>query len=261
VRPDSDVHHVFRLAEQGLSQAAIARHTGIARATVRDWLRHGEATVLRRPMRIRGTQRKQQRTGCVDVCKLIPSIDEPSYAYLLGQYLGDGCISEFDWGTRLRLSCCDGYPNIMAECADAVRSVTGGARVGYVAKQGCTEVYATWPHWTCLFPQHGPGLKHRRSIVLVQWQREIAIERWPDQLVRGLIHSDGCRAINKVTVKGKRYEYVRYFFKNESQDIRNIFIAVCERLGVSARYNRHNSVSVARRDSVAILERIIGPKS
>jgi hypothetical protein len=261
MRPDSDVHRVFQLAEHGLSQAAIARRVGINRATVRDWLRHGETAVLQRPMRVRANEPGRKRVSCGAACRFIPNIDERSYAYLLGQYLGDGCISEFGWGTRLRLSCCDDYPNIMAECSDAIRAVTLGSRVGFVARQGCTEVYATWPHWTCLFPQHGPGLKHLRPIVLDRWQKAIAMDRHPDQLVRGLIHSDGCRAINKVTVKGKRYEYVRYFFKNESADIRNIFVAACERLGVSSRHNRYNSVSVARRDSVAILEMIVGPKT
>lgn len=259
MRPDSDVHKVFRLAEQGLSRAEIARQVGVARATVRDWLDHGEEVVLERPMRTAATRRNEG--GCGEACRFIQAIDERSYAYLLGQYLGDGCISEFDWGVRLRLSCCNDYPNIMAECADAIMAVTLGARVGYVARQGCTEVYSTWPHWPCLFPQHGPGLKHLRPIVLESWQRRIAIHRRPDQLIRGLIHADGCRAINKVTVRGKRYEYVRYFLKNESDDILGLFVEACDRLGIASRINRYNSVSVAQRDSVDILERIVGPKT
>ena len=30
-----------------------------------------------------------------------------------------------------------------------------------------------WQHWPCLFPQHGPGRKHERPIVLEHWQRVI----------------------------------------------------------------------------------------
>ena len=29
-----------------------------------------------------------------------------------------------------------------------------------------------WKHWPCLFPQHGPGRKHERPIVLEDWQRD-----------------------------------------------------------------------------------------
>jgi hypothetical protein len=45
----------------------------------------------------------------------------------------------------------------------------------------------------CLFPQHGPGRKHERPIVLAGWQQSIT-RRHPKQLIRGLIDSDGCRS-------------------------------------------------------------------
>ncbi|MFI9836970.1 helix-turn-helix domain-containing protein [Nonomuraea sp. NPDC051941] len=50
------------------------------------------------------------------------------------------------------------------------------------------------PH---LFPQHGPGKKHERPIVLEPWQREI-VSAHPGRFVRGLIHSDGWRGTNRV---------------------------------------------------------------
>lgn len=46
--------------------------------------------------------------------------------------------------------------------------------------------------WSCLFPQHGPGRKHARPIVLADWQQEIVCEH-PGRFLRGLIHSDGWR--------------------------------------------------------------------
>ena len=106
-----------------------------------------------------------------------------------------------------------------------------------------------------------PGPKHARAIVLEGWQREIALDRHPDRLIRGLIHSDGCRCINRVTVRGERYEYLRYLFRNESADIRALFFEACERLGIEARSNRRNSISVARRESTERLDQIAGPRS
>ena len=183
------------------------------------------------------------------------------YAYLLGQYLGDGCISTQARGhPRLRITTCDDYPAIRKECIEAIEAVAPSSNIGVTQREGCSEVAASSVHWLCLFPQHGPGVKHRREIRLESWQRRFALDIRPDLLVRGLIHSDGCRAVNKVVTRGKRYEYLRYFFKNESDDIRYLFIDACARLGVDARHNTRNSVSVARRESVAVLEEIVGPK-
>lgn len=77
----------------------------------------------------------------------------------------------------------------------------------YVA--GCTEVICWSKHWPCRFPQHGPGKQHERPIVLAEWQREI-VETLPEPFVRGLIHSDGCRGMNRVHVNRGLYAYPRY---------------------------------------------------
>jgi hypothetical protein len=108
-------------------------------------------------------------------------------------------------------------------------------------------------------PQHGPGLKHSRPIVLVDWQQRI-VNAHPDQLVRGLIHSDGWRGINRIRHPRKTYEYVRYEFKNMSADIRGIFCNACDALGVEWRRMREDTISIARRDSVAKLDAFIGPQ-
>ena len=260
MRPDAEVREVFRLAEQGLSRAAIARRIGISRATVRDWLDHGEAAVLSRPFRV-GTGGGARRSDpCSDRCQRGDGLDASAYAYLLGQYLGDGCISPSGSNYRLRITCCDAYPDIMAECATAIGAVVPGVRVGKIARIGCTEMYAGWPHWPCVFP-HGPGVKHKRTIALEPWQHELALVEHPDDFVRGLIHSDGCRCTNRVTVRGKRYEYVRYLFSNRSLDIQALYMEACERLGISARPNNTMSISVARRESVERLDEIVGPKT
>jgi hypothetical protein len=121
------------------------------------------------------------------------------------------------------------------------------------------KIQSYWNHWPCLFPQHGPGMKHQRPIVLAGWQQEI-VARHPWPLIRGLIHSDGCRATNRVTVHGVRYAYPRYFFSNESADILRIMGAALDRVGVAWRFNRPNSISVARRAAVAALDEHVGPK-
>src|SRR5829696_3707741 len=113
-------------------------------------------------------------------------------------------------------------------------------------------------------PQHGPGRKHDRPIVLTAWQRELT-QVHPGALVRGLIHSDGCRTINRFTTKlpsgrTQEYAYPRYFFSNESADIRAIFCEHAEVLGVRWSQSNRRNISISDKKSVAILDEVVGPK-
>jgi hypothetical protein len=252
VRPASDVRTAFRLLADGLSQAEVARRTGVSRATIRDWSRAGQAAVLaRRPDR-------PSSLPCA-ICPAVAALPGPTYAYLLGQYLGDGYLSPNGSSLRMRVTCSDAYPDIMRECADAMARVSG-VPVHFVRKAGCTDVGATWRHWPCVVP-HGPGAKHTRPIVLAGWQRAMVIDDHPGPFVRGLLHSDGCRVLNRVVVRGREYAYPRYFFTNLSADIRHLLLDACERLGIAARHSSSVTVSVARREAVARLDAIVGPKA
>jgi hypothetical protein len=172
--------------------------------------------------------------------------------------LGDGYLVTSSRVPRLRIACADAYPSIAAE-VDAAMAALSGNRTGRVAAIGCSDHYCDWKHWPCLLPQHGPGKKHERPIVLTSWQQAI-VEEHPWPLIRGLIHSDGCRALNRVTIRGVRYTYPRYFFANESADILALLGAALDRVGVPWRRNRANSISVARRAAVAALDEHVGPK-
>lgn len=185
------------------------------------------------------------------------------YAYLLGLYLGDGTLAKQARCWSLRIYQDRKYPGIIdeARAAMAVVNPSGGAGVyrrrdapGFVVICG----YSTkWPE---LFPQHGPGKKHLRPILLAPWQREIVMEQHPGAFLRGLIHSDGWRGMNRVQVKGKWYQYPRYQFSSRSDDIRHLFIDACEALEIAWRPWGRWHVSVARRDAVARLDEFVGPK-
>lgn len=198
-------------------------------------------------------------TACADVRQF-----GADYLYLLGLYLGDGCISKAPrdvW--RLRIFRDARYSRLIDACSEAIGSVAG-RRAGCQPHTGCVEIYSSWKHWPCVIPQHGMGLKHAREIALVPWQDSL-VRRFPQELIRGLIHSDGCRVINRVQrpLKSgvKEYDYVRYFFTNTSSDIRQLFTETCALIGVSCRPTNERNISVARRDSVQVLEEFIGPKS
>ncbi len=110
MRSEADVHRVFKLSDNGIAKAEIARRTGVSRAQVRYWLSAGIEAVLGSPMRRRSNR---QGIRCDGSCGLVAGVDERAYAYLLGQYLGDGTISEARRSVfRLRIATCDAYPGI-----------------------------------------------------------------------------------------------------------------------------------------------------
>jgi hypothetical protein len=241
---------VWALIDAGLSNRRISILTGISRATIRDWRRKGPSDEF-------GTRYRRPDPDC-PVCARaeVPAF---MYAYLLGLYLGDGCISTHPRGVyKLRITLDQRYARILGECADAMRGVRPSRtmKVGRVQKIGCIEVNAHWKHWVCLFPQHGPGRKHERRIELVPWQVAI-VDQHPDRLLRGLIHSDGWRGLNCVNGKG----YPRYQFCNHSKDIRDIFCRACDQFGVAWRQSTWKTISVSRSPDVAKLDLVVGPKS
>ncbi len=56
------------------------------------------------------------------------------------------------------------------------------------------------------------------------------------------------------------YSYPRYFFTNLSADIRGIFCEHCELLGIRWTQSNPRNISVSHHESVAILDRFVGPK-
>jgi hypothetical protein len=100
------------------------------------------------------------------------------------------------------------------------------SKVGLAHQTGCVQVYSYSKAWPCFFPQHGPGKKHERPILLVPWQEAIVHDD-PQRLLRGLLHSDGCRFVNSGRAG---WRAPRYAFVNFSADIRRIFCDACDRL-------------------------------
>jgi hypothetical protein len=255
MRSNAEYTEAKNLVAQGMNDCEIARSTGVPRTTIRDWRRGSTAS-----------RRSDARMAC-PLCghaehdfKALP---RASYAYLLGMYLGDGGISREARTWRLRITLDMKWPGIIASCEAAMRTVFPQNRVACYrpvpqAQYVVVGVYSKAV--ICLFPQHGKGPKHLRQIQLMDWQTQI-VREWPEDFLRGLIHSDGCRFINRVRIKGKAYEYPRYNFTNASTDIRSLFCVTCDQLGIEWRQMNERNISIARRDSVARLDAFVGPKA
>lgn len=173
--------------EQRLGATEVAQRLGISRGAVRDCY----AGRLPRHSRRESVDGRPIPPAC-PVCNHDehPFAELPrEYVYLLGLYRGDGTISAHRRDVyRLRIFLDLRYPRIIDECeaamskvmpANSVNRLERGGRYATGSEPSNVEVSSFSKSWPCLFPQHGPGMKHTRRIWLAEWQPELA-ERWPE---------------------------------------------------------------------------------
>lgn len=144
-------------------------------------------------------------------------------------YLGDGCLLKHPRDVyRLHIVLDTAYPVIAGECEAAMSLVMPASKASCQrhARYNMFNVVSYSKHWPHLFPQHGPGPKHKHRI------------RHPK----------------------KTYVYPRYLFTNRSLEIQGVFCDSCDRLGIDWRQDGPWNISVARREAVAIMDRHVGPK-
>jgi hypothetical protein len=170
--------HLRRQAEQlradGLPFSEIYRRLGLSRNTVAWWLYQQRGPV--------GSAGKERCPFCDRPRR---AVDHPrAYAYLLGQYLGDGHLLITRRVPLLLVACDLRYPGLVYEVTTAMEAC-GAKTVGYQEQTGCIRVRSYWKHWPCLIPQHGPGKKHNRPINLHAWQQDV-IAKHPERFLRGL---------------------------------------------------------------------------
>jgi hypothetical protein len=242
----------------GLSRKAIARQTGVSIRTISRWCRRGATD---RSWAGSGSGRRLIKQFSRE--SLLASADLTSYSYLLGLYLGDGHITAHRRGVyQLRVSMDSRYPGLIGETVRAMRAVLPRNRV-YVKKHPVHNVVVIGcasKALPMLFPQHGPGRKHTRRIELAQWQKPITFVH-AEELIRGLIHSDGSRFVARQRRSERVYCYSRYCFKNRSADIMRIFGEHLDLLEIRWTLTDSDQAQIARRESVQMLDCFVGPKT
>ncbi|WP_300406439.1 transcriptional regulator [Nocardioides sp.] len=256
VRPREVVESALRDSDAGMLDRDNATKHGVAIKTIRRW---------RRDYQRRGRPRGQDHT--IAPCPRCGDgpLEASAYSELLGWYLGDGHISRGRRGVfAFHIYNDRRYVDDNHRLRLLMRLVKPGSRPHTRLVPGAVITTTSWKHWPCLFPQHGPGRKHLRPIVLEDWQRVI-VETHPGPFLRGLFHSDGCRVRNwarrPVAGELKRYDYPRWQFTNESADIRELCCWALDLADVAWRQSNRTTISVSRREAVARLDALIGSKS
>jgi hypothetical protein len=238
----------MELAEAGFNDCEVARRTGIARTTIRDWRRPRY-----RPQRpaVPGAVCPRCGRGMRQM-----TFAPGDYAEILGLYLGDGYLVRMPRTWRFRLYLDSKHAGIVQESSELLQRCFGSNVVTPLYRHhGAMTILSLYSsHLPCLFPQHGPGRKHERPILLEEWQREAIVEA-PWRFLRGCIRSDGCSYINRTG----RYAYLSYEFFNCSGDILDMFCQTCDLVGVE--YRRYpKRARIYRRASVALMKANVGIK-
>jgi hypothetical protein len=255
-RNHENMRIIFKVYEECGGMNETARQTGIPETTVKRYLSRYETLE-----RFDAEHVKDPKFSTLDeVRKPLLAVKEVHYhyAYTLGIYLGDGHISKSkSHGSEHMMIFLDKkYPLIINRCQESLSSVFPTNSVTVINRP-------TWVYVSCFskelplfFPQHDSGKKHERSIILENWQQKI-VDLFPLEFFRGLYHSDGSRSRN--VVNGKNYS--RYFFCNKSDDIRQLFIASVDKLGLQWTQTNEINIAISRREDVAWLDEHVGAKA
>jgi hypothetical protein len=238
-RPQREFEDAMALMHAGLSDSEIARRIGTPLPTINAW-RHGRGTAYHMRMAVAGRDWRPPNGR--------------AYSYLLGVYPGDGCLSVVPSGAATLILSLDSiYPRVLAETRAAIEVVFPNTQVRRGSSEGSRVAIlrVSHPALPFAFPQHGRGRKHLRQLRLTEWQRACTAAH-PEALLRGLVHSDGCRTVNRFKTKlpsGRvaEYEYSRYFFSNLSADIRQIFCDHCDLIGIRWTQSNPRNISVSDR--------------
>jgi hypothetical protein len=157
MHPQSTVDRARQLSQQGLIDRVVAQRVGVSLGAVQKW-RTG----------IRRAPGSEHKAGCPR-CDGGP-LDEPAYSYLLGLYLGDGCISRGSTRTKdvwkLSIACADAWPGLIQECERAIRAERPDNKVLMVQRIGCTEVKSYSRHWP--FPVRADARPARGGVAVLE---------------------------------------------------------------------------------------------
>ncbi len=228
MRTREEYEKVKSLLEAGHNKCQVARLTGIPRATIKDWILLGYCP----------KNGGRGRNQIDDPATYLNETEErrKAYAYILGEYLGDGCVRTLRRTYRLGIYNDKKYEGLNQLIQSRLQIIFPANKTGRVSGSGATPTTGCWEicvnsnNIPLLFPQMGPGKKFERKIELTSWQLEI-VDAYHKEFIRGLFYSDGCVYEHKHD--GGEYSYRCYNFVNKSKDIMDYLIRSLNFVGVN----------------------------
>ena len=178
-----------------------------------------------------------------------------AYSYILGLYLGDGCVSKTHKENvfRMRIVLDTKYGDMNDYAVKNMKILFPDNKVSTYKRlnENCIELSVYSTQLIGLFPQSGLGKKHNRKIELAQWQIDNIV---PVNFVQGLFHSDGsyyfCQS-----------KYPAYSFTNLSLDIKELYSSYLSRLNVSCSGGLNAKSIYSYGKQALALKELIGTKT
>lgn len=202
---------------------------------------------------------------------------QKAYSYLLGFYLGDGHLAydrkrksrsyTFVITNHIEFDVMNQRIKDNIKCLFPNKEIATYQKCSQDRKSNGIDIKVTGICLNLLFP-HGDGRKHTRKIELTDWQNKLT-EKYPQEFIKGLIESDGCRFAPR---KKQCPTYIIYQFSNCSIDIHKILQNIATRIGLKFTFRTVIREKSAKnrapsywtcfndRESFKILESFIGPK-
>lgn len=252
---------VLNFRRSGMKISEIVNETGLSRSCINNWINRGA------PVRAMKNMIEPLKSPIELITEMTSDLAEHEarmvYSFVLGMYLGDGCIHAISRSMQFTLSLdkkynelneyviavCDLLFNRKASIYD--RSVDRGQKT----ISNCINVKYCNKLLGILFPQHGVGKKHTRIIELSEWQLSFVNDIY---LCQGLFFSDGCYYFDKANSKWM------YSFTNKSSGIVEILRWSLDRLGIRSNIRDKGDsqiLTVKHRSDVSRLHDMIGDKN
>lgn len=246
---------VMEMLSTGIKISEIALATGINRSTISNWKQRNGRNLIKTVSHDGEGADRYLKTFIGDMNES----RRLDYSYLLGLYLGDGCIYKLPKTYKLTITLDKKYGALNDYTISAFsrffekpayvfdRSLHGRGNAIDIITHSCTL--------PVIFPQHGIGRKHDRSIELSEWQLSLIDSA---SIVKGLIMSDGSIYVES------RNAYTNLNFTNKSEDIIRILEKFLTELGIE--FNTHLKkngkfmTTICRQDAVKRLISLIGTK-
>ncbi len=255
-RPDSEARTVFELKEEGRTDREIEQLTGVPVNTIRAWRNRGLPSALR--------DHADQRPLC-SICggaehDLVVR-SRYAYSYLLGMYLGDGCLTRNGRSWMLRVTLDIGYPGIIHECCDAIEEIRGEKRpLPRRRSDGtqCVVVSWTWHRWRCYSRSTVPAASIGGEFYWRPGSGRSSMRHLDRSYEVSFTQTAG--AVSTACTSTGRTTHTPGTSSRTGPTTSATFTDTCEQLGIEWRQWTRYHVSVARQGSVALLDTFVGPK-
>lgn len=257
---------VMKLSRDGMRICDIVKSTGLSRSCVNNWIRR--TNVKYAIEELAGFKYKMPLD--IDPIKALGIITRNNsheiiykqYSFLLGLYLGDGCLYQLPRTVQLSIALDSKYAKMNSQIAKCFEEFFGKSpcihdlsiKRNQKTLSNSISIKYSNVNLPIIFPQHGRGRKHLRKIELAEWQKNIIVA---EEIIKGLIYSDGC-----YSYRSKRKSY-HYEFANKSIDIIEIFVKYLSELNIHySILDKKNiyRVKIDRVEDVSRLFSIIGSK-